>query len=505
MIRDFQVPESNVLVLYTGGTFGMAHENPDNPASPLVPQTEKEIRKLLPPTIEKLGIRWELRGLTDFSGAGIGNPVKPLDSSDVNRVHWQYMAKAIEHYYNDYDGFVVIHGTDTMAFTSSALSFMLMNLAKPVVVTGSQLPLFNPRTDGVINLVNALQVAGYRASNLPLIPEVVLVFADVILRGNRARKMSAASWRGFESPNYPALGHIGEYIRIDQALLRPLPDLVNEPFYLRHGLSDAVMDVGLFPGLSAAQLTALFALDGLRGVVLRTFGAGNAPSEPKFLDPIGDAIRNRRLTIVNVTQCPEGRVEAGLYENSSGLLERGVVSGIDLTPEAALTKLMSLLENEPPEEVALQMQRDQQGEMSESLFDLRYGQPDAQGARKASSVAGAVVLSTPPPATFNRRDLTRAMIRMSQLAISGEGVVQPPEVKVMVNHPNATWDVPDDDPRLACRFPQTEKMLAVEITPTIRRVVEPGRNITLSLVPPPGHGVDAVNLSLALFTGQARV
>ena len=491
-----KIPQAKVLVLYTGGTIGMAPADADNSASPLVPQSKEELNKWLPRNMSELGIEWSLASLKDSGGEAL----EPLDSSDVNRVHWQHMARSIGDAYDNYDGFVILHGTDTMAFTASALSFMFVNLGKPVVVTGSQLPLSSPRTDGIANLVNSLLVAGYRAADLPRIPEVVLVFADVILRGNRARKMSASSWRGFESPNFPALGHIGEHIRIDPTLLRAVPDADNQPFYVRPGLSSAVIDVSLFPGLSAAQLEALFGLEDLRGVVLRTFGAGNGPSTPEFLDPVGRAVANR-LTVVSVTQCPEGKVEAGLYENSSGLLERGVLSGIDMTPEAALTKLMSLLDNEPPAEVAVQMQIDQAGEMSESLFDLRYGLADDDGNRIGASEEGPLVLSEAPPGKFNRRDLTRAMLRVSHLGMGGlEG-----EVKVLINHPNATWDVPVDDPRFACSLPTTDSMLAVEITSTIRRVAEEGRNITLSLVPPKGKAVEVRGLSLALFTGRARV
>jgi L-asparaginase len=490
-------PKARVLVLYTGGTIGMAPADPDNPASPLIPQNQEQLSKWLPHNMDELGIDWSLAALKDDDGVAL----EPLDSSDVNRIHWQHMARSIGDAYDDYDGFVILHGTDTMAFTSSALSFMFVNLSKPVVVTGSQLPLSSPRTDGIANLVNSLLVAGYRASELPRIPEVVLVFADVILRGNRARKMSASSWRGFESPNFPPLGHIGEHIRVDPTLLRPVPHEREQPFYVRPGLSSAVIDVGLFPGLSTAQLEALFGLPDLRGVVLRTFGAGNGPSTPEFLDPIGRAVVNR-LTVVNVTQCPEGRVEAGLYENSSGLLERGVLSGIDLTPEAALTKLMSLLDNEPSAEVAVQMQIDQAGEMSESLFDLRYGTADDEGNWTASTEAEALVVSAPPPGKFTRSQMTRAMLRVSELRVSGLGDT---EVKVVVNYPNATWDISTSDPRYACSLPTTEKMHAVDITPTIRRVAEEGRNITLSLVPPAGQGVAVRGLSLALFTGLARV
>ena len=488
---------SKVLVLYTGGTIGMAPSDPLNPASPLEPKDEKELKRWLPPNIENLGIDWTLVRLKDESGTEL----EPLDSSDVNSTHWKYMAKAIGEAYDDYEGFVILHGTDTMAYTTSALSFMFVNLAKPVVVTGSQLPISNPRTDAVINFVTSLELAGWRASGLPRIPEVVLCFADVVLRGNRASKLSSSSWRGFESPNEDPLGRIGEHITIDTSLILPVPNTEQEPFFVQPELNDNVIMLELFPGLRSDLLEAVFGLEGLRGVVLRTFGAGNGPSTSEFLDPIQRAVDERDLIVVNVTQCAEGKVEAGLYEASSGLLERGVLSGIDMTPEAALTKLMALLENTPPKEIGTQMQVDRAGEMSESMFDLRYGsvvEVDGRKVFRAGSEDGPVFESAAAVGTYSSGKLVKAMLRASSVTAKDSD-----EVRVFVNHPTANANTDENDPRFACTLRANGKPVANDVTAAIRRAGGQGP-IGLTLVAPKAGPVEVQGLSLALFTAASR-
>ncbi len=182
---------NRVYVLYTGGTIGMAPADPHNPASPLRPVKQDTLESYIPHPLE--GIDWEIHGLVNNDGGAVG----PLDSSSVGPKHWVYMADAIEKAYADYDGFVVLHGTDTMAFTASALSFLLQNLGKPVILTGSQLPIFRPRTDAVMNFINALLIAGYRASGVPKLSEVAICFGDALLRGNRTTKISTFSMAGF--------------------------------------------------------------------------------------------------------------------------------------------------------------------------------------------------------------------------------------------------------------------------------------------------------------------
>ena len=494
-------PFTKVLVVYTGGTLGMFPTDRSNPASPLVPGTREDLEAYIPAdALAASGISFEMVGLFETDGA---TSVPPVDSSDVDSKHWRFIAAQIGREYQNYDGFVVLHGTDTMAYTSSALSFMLVNLAKPVVITGSQLPISHARTDAITNFVNALNVAGYKASGLPLIPEVVICFADTIVRGSRVRKMSSSSWRGFESPNLPQIGNIGEHITISTDLVRPPADNERNPFVVRTELESNVLDFGIFPGLKPERLRAVLQDRNLKGVVLRTFGAGNAPGDPEFLKVIKDAVVDGKV-VVNVTQCPEGMVEAGLYAASSGLLDAGVISGLDMTPEAALTKLMSLLANETRAETAVQMQINQRGEQSQNLFDLRY--PN-ELTRDSDNNNGGVAVSAHPSGQFRLANLLKAVVRIPGLRVEGVSNGGAYDVKLFVNLPNAGNDTADTVPSFAMEFTGADydgkngvDVLA-DITPAIRRMVEEGRAITLTLVAGAGTKVTGWDgLYLALFT-----
>lgn len=389
---------ARVLIIYVGGTVGMRRLDEANPASPLANVGAAQLAE----EIESFGgeerIGWTMLGLSDPEG----REVPPVDSSEVGPTHWLWIAQMLERHYHDFDGFVILHGTDTLAYTASALSFLCVNLAKPVVLTGSQLPIFSLRSDARQNLLHALLVAGAKATGLPIVPEVTVCFASLLLRGNRARKASTSGWQGFASPNYPALGSLGERIRIHTDLLYPMP-AADAAFYVGRALQDQVLDLTLFPGIQAAQLRALLKQPDLKGLVLRAYGAGNAPEDPALLDCLGQAVCDG-LTILVVTQCTEGRVDLGRYASSRGLLQRQLASGFDLTPEAALTKLMWVLANEKGAEVRAQLQQDQRGEQSFMRHEVRFevSGEDRQVWELNGRAAGAV----------SRRGLEAAMLRL---------------------------------------------------------------------------------------------
>lgn len=354
--------DGTVLTIYTGGTIGMIPKN-DVPGSPLeAVQDERRLTESVP-QLEALKqeVPFELVGLKDAAGRQVG----AVDSSDIDLRHWTWLAKQIERSYNAYDGFVILHGTDTMAYTASALSYMLSNLAKPVIITGAQIPMSRYDTDAVWNFVRAVQIAGYPHTNQPLVPEVCICFNDSLFRGNRVRKMSTSSAQGFGSPNYPVLGHIGDQIKIHPGRIAEPADNLKSAFFAGTSFDPRVVDFTLFPGITPEALQRILDLDAVQGMVLRTFGAGNAPNNRELHTIIGNAIDAGKV-IVNVTSCFEGQVEPGLYAASSALLEKGVTNGLDLTPEAALTKLMWLLGTVSDRaEVRRQMQLNHRGELSE--------------------------------------------------------------------------------------------------------------------------------------------
>ena len=389
---------ARVLIVYVGGTVGMRRQDENNPASPLANVGAGELAEEIQGFGVEERIAWRMLSLTDPEG----REVPPVDSSEVGPTHWLWIAQMLERHYGDFDGFVILHGTDTLAYTASALSFLCVNLAKPVVLTGSQLPIFALRSDARQNLLHALLVAGAKAVGLPIVPEVTVCFANVLLRGNRARKASTSGWQGFASPNYPALGSLGERIRIHTDLIYPLP-AADAAFYVGRALQDQVLDLTLFPGIQAAQLRALLRQPELKGLVLRAYGSGNAPEDPALLDCLGQAVEDG-LTILVVTQCSEGRVDLGRYASSRGLLQRQLASGFDLTPEAALTKLMWVLANEKGPEVRAQLQQDQRGEQSYVRHEVRF---EATGeAREVWELDGRAA------GAVSRRRLEAAMLRL---------------------------------------------------------------------------------------------
>lgn len=281
-----------------------------------------------------------------------------IDSSDMNAGVWIRLADLIGQQYDKYDGFVVLHGTDTMSYTASALSFLLEDLSKPIIITGSQLPLGMIRTDGRENIISAIEIA---ANEQVAIGEVCIFFENKLFRGNRTTKFNAEHFEAFYSGNYPSLAKVGINIIYKQHLLRPLS---NKTLKVYNKMCDNVIIVKVHPALRQEYLEAFLAVEGLKGVVLETYGSGNAPTSPWFINAIKKAI-DKGVIVLNVTQCKAGSVVMGHYEASMELLNIGVVSGGDITTEAALAKLMFVLANYNSEEERIRMlNSDMRGEIT---------------------------------------------------------------------------------------------------------------------------------------------
>lgn len=320
-----QLERPHILIIYTGGTIGMI-ENP-------------ETRALEPFDFDHLIDNVPKIRMLDFDIDNYQFEC-PIDSSSMTPEHWVDIAEVVRDNYDKYDGFVVLHGTDTMAYTASALSFMLENLDKPVIITGSQLPIGEVRTDGEENLITALQVAAQRdCTGKQMIREVAILFENYLWRGNRSTKHSADHFNAFKSNNYPELAEIGLGIKYNkEALWRKSPEC---PLILHKEMDPNVMVLDLFPGITESVVSHALQSPGLKGVVLKTFGAGNGPTDAWFIRVIKEAI-DRGLVIVNVTQCSNGSVHPFRYVTGWELTRAGVISGHDLTMEAAITKLMYL-------------------------------------------------------------------------------------------------------------------------------------------------------------------
>ncbi|MFA8435650.1 MAG: asparaginase [Marinifilaceae bacterium] len=340
--------QTSILIIYTGGTIGMIN---DPATGSLRPFDFDHIVKQVP-ELNEFGFNLQSIAFDPL-----------IDSSNLSPEVWKQLSNIIKDNYDTYDGFVVLHGTDTMSYSASALSFMLDNLQKPVIFTGSQLPIGTLRTDGKENLITAIEIAAAYRNNQAMVPEVCVVFENKLFRGNRTTKHNAEHFNAFHSYNYPDLAKIGIHIHYNYSAIH----YPSNPTQLKISteMDTNVAILKIFPGITKQVVESILNIKNLKGIILESYGAGNAPTERWFIDCLKEAM-GKGIIVYNVTQCQAGSVEMGLYETSLELSRAGVVSGHDITTEAAITKLMYLLGKKlSTEETKFFLNKSLKGEISQ--------------------------------------------------------------------------------------------------------------------------------------------
>jgi len=315
----------NILLIYTGGTIGMVKDYKTNALKAFdFDQIKQKI-----PELELLNCQIQTISF-----------ITPIDSSNMNPEYWVQIAEIVENYYDNMDGFVILSGTDTMSYTASAISFMFENLSKPIIFTGSQLPIGDLRTDAKENLITAIQIAATFKNGKPIVGEVCLYFEYKLYRANRTTKVSAEQFKAFHSPNFPQLGESGVHLSFNKRILIEVNQ--TKKLIIRKNIGANIVILKLFPGIKEQVVKCILDIKDLQGVILETYGAGNAPTSKWFIDLLQKTIR-KKIPIVNVSQCISGSVDLGHYETSRQLKQIGLIDGKDITTESAVAKLVYLI------------------------------------------------------------------------------------------------------------------------------------------------------------------
>lgn len=482
MNKDKLASPGKVLVLYTGGTIGSRPRDKDDPGSPqfVVPWEELEAGT---PELAKLKER-------GFQVDAVSSK-RPLDSCNIGPKEWIQFAKTISDRYEEYEGFVILHGTDTMVYTASALSFMLRGLRKPVILTGAQRSaLVDVRNDASQNFLTALLLANPRYSGIPTVPEVSIFFGGKLLRGNRTIKVDTTGYEAYVSPNIPPLGEIGDQMTLHKERINRPKD--NERFRARLRLEERILPLFIFPGITPEVVEAQIQATMPKAVIVQAFGSGNIPNlDPKFVEVFRKARHERGILIAVVSQCTRGPVELGIYETSAELLEAGFVCANDITLEAAQCKLMALL-GDP--DISLEVaeedfQRSLAGELSLSTYVTKYSEkPDALSAKAPATSPGRVRFPAQQlVGIWNASNLAQALVRFRKARVKvgdGSDLNEHAEYQVYLNV--------DPDERLTPSHPNfaghskkysmdAESLVLFDISDAIRPFAQPGERISLTL------------------------